>query len=425
MSDTSQYFPQDMGYGQSDLLSFLMSMYGGADSTDAGRVLKMMTDPKFAAMAGFFDPMQLPQYTPQEFVPTYGKIVASYVNDPDPTMKTVATGLLQGSMSPYAAQQALLKSGTFTGTSEDAKSLVDSIVSDVQAANDEQASFNADEAKRRADYESNDPMRALGLPSPMEKYTAGVDPLTGEFTVNAPLDKKTEQILSKATGDYAAAQKALADYKAKHKGYITPEEMAALRASQGAGAPAGAPKPPATPAKDAPVAAGPDDRSRLRRFYDENIADPLAPAVQGAADVTDWLGNQALGVIRAPGYWLDKGWNWLMENPDDPKSGGSGKPMEMPEGVDMSKFAGAHGGFRGGAGYRTDKPVKDMTAAEKLWHQKVGTPYEQLKRAERAKRNAEVLAQSATDFMNANGRTPYNDALRQRMMFFLSGGLGQ
>lgn len=426
-------FPSDMGYGQNDLLAYLIAGAGGADSTDAGRALRLMMDPNFAALAGFFDPMQLqPQFEPQQFVPQYGKIVNSYLNDSDPLIATVAGKLVSGEYTPYAAQQALLNDGTFMGTSEDAKDLVDSIWKDYQSMQQEEADFQQGEAKRRSEADANDPFRKAGLPSVFDRYSAGIDPTTGEFVVNAPLSAATQSKFDRSTADYEAAVKELAAYKAKNKGYLTPDEMAGVRAAQRSGDPR--PKAEASPRNGLTEQAYKQWIQNLRNDKDLAFqADYFDEAWSraGGDGVLTW--EELIGGTPSSG---GNGWTALVTPSDsNDDSEGTFSPSDNAKKVWQSVLekqasggtsnAGVRDAIQGQYTFYTDKPA--TSASEKMWNDKVGTPWLKLKRAERQKGRSQAMAQAEADVMNQLGRTPLNDALRQRMAFvsMLLGGQGQ
>lgn len=401
-----QNYPSDMGYGQNDLLAYLIAAAGGADSTDAGRALRLMMDPNFAALAGFFDPMQLqPQFEPQQFVPQYGKIVNAYLNDSDPLIATVAGKLVSGEYTPYAAQQALLNDETFTGTSEDAKDLVDSIWKDYQSMQQEEADFQQGEAKRRSEGDANDPFRQAGLPSMFERYQTGVDPTTGEWNTTLPLSDATEQMLSGNTSAFEAALKRFNDYRKSNPSYLSPDEMAGVRAAQRAGDP----RPKAEPRPRNGLT------EQAYKQWIQNLRNDESLAWQADSFDEAWSRAGGDGVLT---------WDELIKSDGD----GTFSPSDNAKKVWQSVLERQASGGTSNAGVRdaiqgqytffTDK--KDAKG-------KLSGPWVDMKRAEQQLGRARGRARGEQLLADSRRRTPLNDALRQRMAFvsMLLGGQDQ
>lgn len=350
----------------------------GAQTNNLQDLYDLIFSPEFGLAGGTFDAGQLPQ-TPQmpAFTPTWPTI-DSYLSSEDETIAAVADGIKSGQLNELEAGNMLIEAGQDPTAAASAAAAMQAEYRDnVQA----QQQYEQDAAQQAASV-GPDMFQKAGLPNPLEQYTAGKTE-GGVFESNAPL--QSGGFLQSADARAMKDAGALREYRAENgdpRGSVW-NAMARFAVEPGG------PDKLGLPATSEGIAKDTTDKFAHRQDGKENLFPP--PKDPTVVSVEEFR------VTGSDGKAVDKGRTW------DPstKQWLIGKPQTQAQAATV----------------RTN--VMGNVADPQLAKLKTAS-----RNSARTNTQAQSMASGEALGLRAAGRSPFQDAMRQRVLQVLQQQMG-
>ena len=393
------------GMGYKDQSNAFQLQNKGTDNIND--LIRLLMSPEFGMFTGTYDPMLAAGEAPSPFVDST-PMTLRYMNSGNPVIANVAAGLLSGEYDALSAKQVLraeAEKGTLTGfDTTTLDSAVDSMYDEI-VKND--AARSAHEAQATAGGPRNDPYAKAGLPSPLEQYQAGYD-AQGNFVSNMGIeDPFTAKLASTAPSAVQDAQDRLSKFKAENPLYTGPGGGSAA-ANESEKLRAAADEAKARAALPGRVLTADEVKAMMSkfdpaRFGGFNIDAASLAGPDGQVNLSDlkaefkrqWSGGRP-GTSNA----LDTYLNELFTSAE--KDGRNAAKTAAEWSGRGAQYADRVSGFDAGRGVQLERDVV---------------------KAQRAKTSAEGRQIGASLAARDSGRSPLQDAMRQRLAMLRAAGL--